>query len=43
MTVAAVAYRDGGTRELGFLGGQLAMVRERDTPAAQRYEVRYSD
>ena len=43
MTVALWHVGDGGTRELGFAGGQLAMVRERDKAGAQRYEVRYSD
>ena len=43
MTVALWHFGDGGTRELGFAGGQLAMVRERDKAGAQRYEVRYSD
>jgi len=43
MTVALWRIGDGGTRELGFAGGQLAMVRERDKAGAQRYAVRYSD
>ena len=43
MTVALWHIGDGGTRELGFAGGQLAMVRERDKAGAQRYAVRYSD
>ena len=43
MTVALWHLADGGTRELGFTAGQLAMVRERDSAGAQRYEVRYSD
>jgi len=42
MTVALWHLGDGGTRELGFVAGQLAMVRERDRAGAQRYEVRYS-
>lgn len=43
MTVASWRLADGGTRELGFSAGQLAMVRERDGAGGQRYEVRYSD
>jgi len=43
MTVVTWRTADGGTRELGFAGGQLAMVRERDKAGAQRYDVRYSD
>ncbi len=43
MTVAMWRLDDGGTRELGFIGGELAMVRERDSAGAQRYAVRYSD
>jgi hypothetical protein len=43
MTVALWHIGDGGTRELGFVGGQLAMVRERDKAGAQRYAVRYGD
>lgn len=43
MTVALWRLGDGGTREIGFVAGQLAMVRERDSAGAQRYEVRYSD
>jgi len=43
MTVALWHLADGGTRELGFSGGQLAMVRERDNGGGQRYEVHYSD
>ena len=43
MTVALWHLADGGTRELGFSAGQLAMVRERDSAGGQRYEVRYSD
>jgi hypothetical protein len=43
MTVVTWHTADGGTRELGFAGGQLAMVRERDKAGAQRYDVRYSD
>ena len=43
MTVVLWRLGDGGTRELGFVAGQLAMVRERDRAAAERYEVRYSD
>ncbi|MGZ6185380.1 MAG: hypothetical protein ACXWNN_05730 [Candidatus Binataceae bacterium] len=43
MTVALWHIGDGSTRELGFVGGQLAMVRERDKAGAQRYAVRYSD
>lgn len=43
MTVALWHLGDGGTRELGFVAGQLAMVRERDSAGAQRYEVRYSE
>ena len=42
MTVALWHLGDGGTRELGFVAGQLAMVRERETAGGQRYEVRYS-
>lgn len=43
MTVALWRLADGGTRELGFIAGQLAMVRERDSAGGQRYDVRYSD
>jgi outer membrane lipoprotein-sorting protein len=43
MTIALWRLGDGGTRELGFIAGQLAMVRERDSAGAQRYDVRYSD
>jgi outer membrane lipoprotein-sorting protein len=43
MTVALWRLSDGGTRELGFVAGQLAMVRERDSAGAQRYDVRYSE
>jgi hypothetical protein len=43
MTVMLWRLGDGGTRELGFVGGQLTMMRERDRAGAQRYEVRYSD
>jgi hypothetical protein len=43
MTVVTWRTADGGRRELGFAGGQLAMVRERDKAGAQRYDVRYSD
>jgi outer membrane lipoprotein-sorting protein len=43
MTVVQWRLGDGGTRELGFVGGELAMVRERDSAGAQRYAVRYSD
>lgn len=43
MTIASWRLGDGGTRELGFIGGDLAMVRERDVAGAQRYAVRYSD
>jgi hypothetical protein len=43
MTVALWRLGDGGTRELGFIAGQLAMVRERDSAGAQRYDVRYSN
>ena len=43
MTVVTWRTADGGTRDLGFTGGQLAMVRERDKAGVQRYDVRYSD
>jgi len=43
MTIALWRLGDGGTRELGFIAGRLAMVRERDSAGAQRYDVRYSD
>ncbi len=43
MTIALWRLGDGGTRELGFIAGQLAMVRERDSAGAQRYDVRYGD
>jgi hypothetical protein len=43
MTVAQWRLNDGGTREIGFSAGQLAMVRERDGAGAARYDVRYSD
>jgi hypothetical protein len=43
MTVVTWRTADGGTRDLGFAGGQLAMVRERDKAGVQRYDVRYSD
>lgn len=43
MTVLGWRLRDGGTRELGFVGDDLAMVRERDGGGARRYEVRYAD
>ncbi len=43
MTVVLWRLGDGGTRELGFVAGKLAMVREHDGAGAQRYEVRYSD
>ena len=43
MTIMSWRLADGGMRELGFAGGQLAMVRERDSAGARRYEVRYSD
>ncbi|MGH6878508.1 MAG: hypothetical protein ACREHV_14195, partial [Rhizomicrobium sp.] len=42
MTVALWRLGDGSTRELGFIAGQLAMVRERDRAGAQRYDIRYS-
>jgi hypothetical protein len=43
MTVALWRLGDGGTREIGFIAGRLAMVRERDRAGGQRYDVRYSD
>jgi hypothetical protein len=43
MTVALWHLGDSGTREIGFVGGQLAMVRERDSAGARVYEVRYGD
>ncbi|HVB79142.1 MAG TPA: DUF4292 domain-containing protein [Candidatus Binataceae bacterium] len=43
MTVALWRLGDGGTREMGFVAGRLAMVIERDRAGAQRYEVRYSE
>ncbi len=43
MTVLGWRLGEGGTRELGFVGGELAMVRERDGAGARRYEVRYAD
>jgi outer membrane lipoprotein-sorting protein len=43
MAIAQWRLGDGGTRELGFIGGELAMVRERDSAGTQRYAVLYSD
>jgi outer membrane lipoprotein-sorting protein len=43
MTIALWRLGDGGTRELGFVDGELAMVRERDSAGTQRYAVLYSD
>jgi outer membrane lipoprotein-sorting protein len=43
MTVLGWRLGDGGIRELGFVGDDLAMVRERDGAGARRYEVRYAD
>jgi Domain of unknown function (DUF4292) len=43
MTVAAWRLADGGTREIGFSGGQLAAIRERDAAGAERYAIKYSD
>ncbi len=43
MTVGAWRDADGTTRELGFAGGNLAMVRRRNSGGQIEYEVRYSD
>jgi len=43
MTIAAWRLADGGTREIGFSGGQLAVIRERDAAGAERYAIKYSD
>jgi hypothetical protein len=43
MTVVGWRLDTGGTRELGFIGERLAMVRERDARGERRYEVRYAD
>jgi hypothetical protein len=43
MTVVGWRMSTGTTRELGFIGEQLVMVRERDGGGARRYEVRYGD
>lgn len=43
MTVAAYRGADTGLRQLGFAGGNLAMVRETDGAGKVIYEVRYSD
>jgi hypothetical protein len=43
MTVASYQAADGTRRELGFAGGQLAMVRSLGQGGRVRYEVRYSD
>lgn len=43
MTVVSWRMTSGGTREIGFIGEQLAMVRERDGGGERRYEVRYTD
>jgi hypothetical protein len=42
MTVAAWHLADGGLREIGFSGQQLAVIRERDAAGAERYAIRYS-
>ncbi len=43
MTVAAWRDASGGTSELGFEDGNLAMVRRRDASGHIGYEVRYRD
>jgi outer membrane lipoprotein-sorting protein len=43
MLIASYGDAASGTRELGFAGGNLAMVRESAGGGAIRYEVRYSD
>jgi hypothetical protein len=43
MTVARWRLDDGGTREIGFSGEQLAVIRERDSAGAERYAMKYSD
>ncbi|HUY29036.1 MAG TPA: hypothetical protein VMV27_16620 [Candidatus Binataceae bacterium] len=43
MTVGAWPSADGTMRELGFVDGNLAMVRRRDSAGAVVYEVRYGE
>ena len=43
MTVLSSNGPGGEIREMGFVDGQLAMVRERDSGGATIYEVRYRD
>jgi hypothetical protein len=43
MTVATYGNPGSGTRQLGFAGGQLAMVRETSADSRVSYEVRYRD
>jgi hypothetical protein len=43
MTVLAYVEADQSRRELGFLDGQLAMVRKRATAGAVNFEIRYSE
>lgn len=43
MTVVSYNRPGTGSYELGFQGGQLSLVRARDTARQLRYEVRYSD
>ena len=42
MTVAAWRLADGGLREIGFSGGELSVIRERDAAGAERYAIKYS-
>lgn len=43
MTVAAWRGVNAGTRELGFVDGRLAMVRERSADGRVIYDIRYSE
>ncbi|MDO8434680.1 MAG: DUF4292 domain-containing protein [Candidatus Binatus sp.] len=43
MTLAAYGNSTTGVRQLGFSGGNLAMVRDTESGGQVRYEVRYSD
>ena len=43
MTVATYIMAPAGTRQLGFAGGNLAMVRETAADGRVNYEVRYTD
>jgi outer membrane lipoprotein-sorting protein len=43
MLIASYGDAASGTRELGFAGGNLAMVRESSSGGVVQYEVRYSD